>query len=644
MEIVYNENKLYKRLFATIIAVVFFVCVLLINAFRLTVLGASNIVYKGLGQWYRSLPVSAKRGSIIDRNGEVLSSSYTTYDVYVRPAGVKNVADMAFYLAKHLGCDESEVYEKIAKRNYSEIKIASNVEKQVVQNMLNNYHSGLYFAENTTRNYETGDMLSQILGFVSSDGHGQTGLENYYDKYLYGVNGTALTASDLKGKELDGYESNYIPAIDGLSITLTIDAGINRILDDEIKGAYLNNSALSASGIIMNPKTGEILAISTKPSLDLSNIDRSNVGELMRLAKATAITDAYEPGSTFKIITTAIALNEGLTSEHDFFYCPGFRIVNGVKISCHRHSGHGSQSLADGLCNSCNCVFMELIHRIGVNKFYEYLKAFGLETGYNLDFPGEGKAVTMPEFQVTASDLLRMGFGQSVAVTPLGLITAVSAAINGGNLMQPYFVKEIASSSGNIVYSRGATIIRRVLSHNVSLSLNRMLQEVVDRGGGKKAAVAGYDIAGKTGTAQKYENGVVSHGKYVASFLGYAPADDPEYILLVVIDEPKGAYYGGSIAAPVAHNVFERLFELKQIEANENLEADRLALAPTIKLPNFSGMTLTEAARLISSLGLQYLTQGEGKRVVSQISEPGTLVCLGDIVLLIFGDDSYEID
>ena len=644
MEIVYNENKLYKRLFAVVVAVVFFVCILLINILRLTVFSSANIVYKGLGQWYRSLPVSAKRGSFVDRNGEVLSSSYTTYDVYVRPAGVEDDYEMASYLAKFLGKDEGEIFEKIHGKKYSEIKIESSVSKSVVQKMLNNYKEGLYFAENTTRNYETGEMLSQILGFVSSDGHGQTGLEKYYDKYLFGVNGTFLSASDLKGKELENFDSNYIPAIDGLDITLTIDAGINRILDEEIKGAYLNNSALSASGIIMNPKTGEILAVSSKPSLDLCNIDRSNVAELMRLSKATAITDAYEPGSTFKVITTAIALNEGLTSEHDFFYCPGFRIVNGVKISCHRHSGHGSQSLADGLCNSCNCVFMELIRRIGTSKFYDYLKAFGLESGFGLDFPGEGKAVTMPEFQVTASDLLRMGFGQSVAVTPLGLVNAVSAAINGGNLMQPYFVKAISSASGNVLYAREATVIRKVLKSSVSSSLNKMLQEVVDRGGGKKAAVAGYDIAGKTGTAQKYDGGVVSHGKYVASFLGYAPADDPEFVLLVVIDEPKGAYYGGSIAAPVAKNIFEKLFELKQIEANDSLEADRLALAPTIKLPNFAGMTLSESAKLASSLGLQYLTQGEGKRVVAQISEAGTLVCAGDIILLIFGDENYGID
>lgn len=636
MEIKYTSNNLSKRLFAITLAIAFFVFMLIIKIFCLTIVDAEDITSRGLGQWMRGLPVTANRGSIVDRNGIVLASSYTTYDVYIRPADMQDADAMAIYISKYTGLDEQSVYEKIYKKNYSEIKVASNVSKSVVQEMLNNYTEGVFFTENTSRDYEYGSLLSQIIGFVSSDGNGQTGLESFYNKYLKGVNGKSLVESDLKGTTLSNSTSSYIEAIDGLNIRLTIDFAIQNLLEEEIMKAYLNNAANSATGIVMNPNTGEILGITTKPSLDLNNLPRDDIEKLLKLSRATAITDAYEPGSTFKIITTAIAMQEGLTSMHDYFYCPGFRIVNGVKINCHRRSGHGSQSLTQGLCNSCNCVFMELINRIGLKKFYSYLEKFHLSTGYNLDFPGEGKAVVMPELSVTAGDLLRMGFGQSVAITPLGLISSVSAIANGGKLMQPYLVKEIYNTSGQVVYSKQSTILCDVVSEAVSLSINTMLEKVVSNGGGKKAAVAGYDIAGKTGTAQKYDNGAIAQGKYVASFIGYAPADKPDYIVLVIVDEPKGAYYGGTVAAPIARNIFEKIFETKGVETNSNLEADRKALEASIELPNLKGMTLTQAVTTLNSLGLQYLVQGEGKTVTGQISPPGTLVCSGDIVLLIF--------
>jgi len=636
MEIKYTTKNLSKRLLAITIAIVFFVCLVLVKIFCLTIVDSETLKYRALSQWLRDLPLTASRGKIVDRNGVVLASSYTTYDVYVRPADMNDALEMSYYLAKYTGQSQEKLYEKIYKKNYSEIKVASSLQKSVVQEMLNNYKSGVFFSENTTREYDYGTLLSQIIGFVSSDNDGQTGLEKFYNKYLKGVNGETLVESDLKGTTLSDSTTYYIDAIDGLNIKLTIDFAIQNILEEEITKAYLNNSAASATGIVMDPKTGEILAMSIKPSVDLSNLPRDDIQTLLKLSRATAITDAYEPGSTFKILTTAIAMEEGLTSKNDYFYCSGYRIVNGVKINCHRRSGHGSQSLAQGLSNSCNCVFMELINRIGLSKFYDYLEKFHLTSGYKLDFPGEGKAVLMPEQAVTPGDLLRMGFGQSVAITPLGLINSVSAVANGGYLMQPHFVKEIYSNNGNVVYTKQDTILSKILSESVSASISSMLEEVVSKGGGKKAAVAGYDIAGKTGTAQKYENGAIAQGKYVASFIGYAPFDNPDYIVLVIVDEPKGAYYGGTVAAPIAGTIFERIFETKGVETNNNLEADKKALEANIELPNLTGMTLNEAVAILNSLGLQYLTQGEGKTVTGQISPPGTMVFSGDVVLLIF--------
>ena len=279
---------------------------------------------------------------------------------------------------------------------------------------------------------------------------------------------------------------------------------------------------------------------------------------------------------------------------------------------------------------------MELIRRIGLEKFYKYLEDFGIATGYNLDFPGEAKGVLMPKTIVTDGDLFRMGFGQSIALTPLALINSVNAAINGGKLMQPHFVTSIKTSGGQVVYQKEPTVIQDVLNSRVSLDLNSMLKEVVSTGGGKYAKVDGYDIGGKTGTAQKYENGAIAQGKYVASFIGFYPTDKPRYSVLVVIDEPKGAYYGGVVAAPVAKQIFEAIFDIRETPRDENLKEEESLENANIVLPDFVGMTLSQAVTKITELGLQYLTSGTGKYVKDQIAAPGAKVSANDIVLLIF--------
>ena len=517
----------------------------------------------------------------------------------------------------------------------SEVLVAKNISYETMQAILKDYKDGILFAQNSTRNYLYNSLASRVIGYLDADGNGQTGLEAYYNKYLKGIDGVSLVESNLKGQTLDNSSTYYIEAINGLNIELTIDLKIQQAVDEIVLNAYYETGAKNASCIVLDPQTGEILALSTAPYINLNDIPRDDVGALMELSRNVAVSDAYEPGSTFKVITTAIALNEGLTSEHDYFYCSGFRVVNGVKINCHRRSGHGSQSLGQGLSNSCNCVFMELINRIGLEKFYSYLEKFGLTTGYGLDFFGEGKAVTMPQSLVTQGDLLRMGFGQSIAITQLGLISSVACCINGGNLMQPYFAKQISTNSGQVLYTKQPTILNKVLKPEVSQTLNKLLLKVVDGGGGKRAMVAGHDIAGKTGTAQKYENGAIAQGKYVASFIGYAPADNPKYLVLVTIDEPQGAYYGGVVSAPVAKSVFEKIFEIREVEANKNLEAQQKALEANIVVPDVVGKTLTEATELINKSNLTYLVSGGGKRVTAQIAEAGSLAFSGDIVLLI---------
>lgn len=580
--------------------------------------------------------MTATRGNIVDRNGVNLASSYTTYDVYVRPVEVEDASQTAKVLADASNEDFEKILAKVEKKNMSEVKVLSAQEKSVVNQILENWTEGIFFTENTSRIYEYGDLLTQILGFVSSDGQGQSGIEKEYNKYLQGVNGVSLVESDLRGTTLSDSLCYYLPSIDGMNIQLTIDIQIQQEVERIIEQARVQNGAKSASAIVMNPKNGEILAISTKPSYDLNNVPRDDVENLLSLSRATTITDVYEPGSTFKIITTAIAMNEGLTSKHDYFYCSGYRIVNGVRINCHRRSGHGSQSLGQGLQNSCNCVFMELIRRIGIEKFYDYLEDFGIVSGYNLDFPGEGKGVLMPKAIATDSDFLRMGFGQSIALTPLQLISSVCAVINGGKLFQPHFVTKIAKTDGTVLYEKNPLVIREVLKNSVSTELNPLLRAVVDSGGGKYAKVDGYDIGGKTGTAQKYENGAIAEGKYVASFIGFYPTDEPKYVVLVIVDEPQGAFYGGVVASPVARSIFQSIFKIKEEKEDENLASKDKLEKSDIILPSLIGKTLTESVKILTDLGLQYLTMGEGKLVKDTIVAPGATVSVGDIVLLVF--------
>ena len=636
MEIKYTSISIKKRLLALTLLVIFFLCALIVRLIFLQVINAEEIKAKAYYQWLRDLPMTASRGNITDRNGVKLATSYTTYDIYIRPADIESVEEATRVIVLATGLDHEKVYEKVSKKGYSEVLVCKAQEKSVVEKILDNYTNGIFFTENTSRNYQYGNLLTQILGFVSVDGNGQSGLEAEYNKYLKGINGVSMVESDLKGTTLDDSLSYYLPSIDGLNLQLTIDIRIQKIVENVLTNAQISNASKTATAVVMNPQTGEILAISTKPSYDLNDVPRDDMETLLEMSRAIAITDAYEPGSTFKIITTAIAMSEGLTSQHDYFYCGGYRLVNGVKIKCHRRTGHGSQSLQQGLSNSCNCVFMELIRRIGLEKFYRYLESFGISTGYNLDFPGEGKGVLMPKSLVTDGDLFRMGFGQSVALTPLALINSVCACINGGKLMQPHFVTKITNNAGNVVYEKTPTILKQVIKSSVSNPLNQMLEKVVSNGGGRHAAVPGYNIGGKTGTAQKYENGKIAEGKYVASFIGYYPTDKPEYCVLVVIDEPKGAYYGGVVASPIAKSIFEGIFDVVEEPKNQNAyEEDKLSRA-SVEMPNLVGLTLTEAVAKITSLGLQYLTSGQGTYVKEQIASPGAMVCEGDIVLLIF--------
>lgn len=631
MAIKYSVYSMKKRLLALTMLVIFFAVIILSRLFFLQVTNSYDYIQKGLTEWLRDLPLTATRGSITDRNGVVLASSYTTYDVYVRPADVDDFEKVALVLSRELSLDFNELYEKIKSSKLSEIKIKKDIEKQDVQRILSDFQQGIFFTTNTERNYSYDNMLCQILGFVGYDNEGLSGLESYYNSYLEGIDGVTLVEADLKGNTLDSSLTYYEDAIDGLNLELTIDFRLQNEVEQILAKAMQNTGAKSATVVVTNPNNGEILACSTLPSYNLNDIPKDDLSLLNSMSRATAIVDTFEPGSTFKAIVTAIALEEGITSKHHYYYCGGFRVVNGVTIRCSRRSGHGSQSLEQGLMNSCNCVFMDIIAKIGVEKFYDYLDRFGFTSGIGIDFPGEALAVLMPMPSVTDADLARMGFGQTIAISAMQMMTGFSAVINGGKIVSPHFISKIYSNNENIIYTRGVTVKEQIFSENTSGLMREMLFSVVSKGGGKYAKVDGYDIiGGKTGTAQKYENGKIAQGKYIASFIGFAPYDNPEYLVYVIIDEPQGAYYGGVVAAPVAGEIFGKIFEMNNYELNDTEEKTKFVL------DTYIGLTLTNACSNVASSGLQYLIQGEGDYVTGQIPAPGAEVKEGDVVLLIF--------
>lgn len=631
MAIKYSSYSMIKRLSALIMLIIFFAVIIISRLFYIQVIGDEFYVQKGITQWLRDLPLTATRGKITDRNGVVLASSYTTYDVYVRPADVEDFEGVAGILSSALEMDYQEVFEKITTQKLSEIKIKSDIEKNVVEQILKGFKDGIFFTTNTERNYSYNEMLCQILGFVGTDNLGQSGLEAFYNEYLRGIDGVSLVESDLKGDKLDDAITYYENAISGLDLTLTIDFKIQNAVEQILKQAHLSTGAKAVSCVVTNPKSGEILACCSLPSYDLNNVPRNDYELLNSLSRAGAIVDTFEPGSTFKAIVAAIAIEEGLATKNSFYYCGGYRIINGVKIRCSRRSGHGSQSLEQGLMNSCNCVFMDLIAKIGTKKFYDYLDKLGYTSSTGIDFPGETSAVLMPMPSVTAPDLARMGFGQTISITANHMMVGVGSVINGGNVVVPHFIKNIKRETGQVVYTRETTIKNAIFSENTSKIMRELLFSVVSKGGGRYAKVENYDIiGGKTGTAQKYENGAIAQGKYIASFIGFAPYDDPEYLVYVYVDEPVGAYYGGVVAAPIAKSVFEKIFEFKSYNKTNESKGESFIL------PTLIGLSLTKASSELAASGLQYLVQGDGDYVTGQIPAAGTEVKEGDIVLLIF--------
>ena len=533
------------------------------------------LVYKALDQWTRELPIVAARGLITDRNGTVLVENDTAYTVFARSNAVKDKVGTAKKLSDALGVDEQKLYEKLTTVKASEITVAKRVEKEQISVLAELALDGVYYSKDSLRSYPRGDSLCQVLGFISSDNVGVTGIEKYYDKLLSGAKGELLYETDLVGIDLKGAVAAYLPAEDGYNLSLTIDYGVQAVVESTLQKVAKEYNPTGAECIVLDPSTFEILAMANYPSYDLNEIPRDDIQTLNKLSRNRIVSDVYEPGSTFKILTAAIDIEESLRgnakaySINYVFPSSRTRAVDGTTVKCwnnHANGKHSNQTLADALNNSCNPCFTDIALSIGKTTFYEYLSAFGLGKRSGIDFNGEAYGLLMPESAVRNCDLARIGFGQTIAVSGLQLALATASVVNGGYYYQPRLVKKVYANDGYIKESFEPILRNRTVSEETSKILSSMLEGVVTDGSGKKAYIEGYKVAGKTGTAQKYENGRIAAGKYVSSFVGFFPSDEPKYLALVIVDEPKGAYYGSVVAAPCAKEIFEGIIALKNIQ------------------------------------------------------------------------------
>lgn len=613
---------------------------LLARLFVLQVIEAEALQTRAQAQWTSESVISPRRGALLDRNGSLLASSATAYTASASPRQVEQPEAFARILAPVLDMSEQAILERISDRSKGGVTLKRQISRETAQQIktLQAAHranrsqalSGLYLEEESKRYYPMGQFAAQLLGLTTIDGVGQSGLEASLNKYLSGKAGLVLDEIDGKGRALAYSASEYVPAVDGAQAVLTIDYVIQSFAEQAAREAMEVNHASGVRVLVMNPQTGEILAMCTKPDYDPNSPPRNDVQTLTGLMRNRCVSDAYEPGSTFKILTSAAALDSGVTTPGEGFYCSGRVTVDGSTIHCWGRP-HGAESMAQALCNSCNPVFVELGLRLGTDRMYDYLEAFGLGRATGVDISGEAGGILISRERLKRVDLARVGFGQSVAVTPIQLLTAACSVVNGGRLMRPYVVSEIVSGSGETLLKNQPETVGQPIREETSRTMRALLEKVVEEGGGRNAYIEGYRIGGKTGTAQVYVDGVVSSSTHIGSFIGFAPIDEPQIAVMVIVDEAEVASDFGSVtAAPFARDILEKTLSYLGCPRGSG-EAEA---APTVFVPDLTGATVPEAISLLKENKLKYLLSGTGKNVICQIPAAGAQVQENSIVML----------
>ncbi|MBQ8201684.1 MAG: PASTA domain-containing protein [Clostridia bacterium] len=601
----------------------------------LTILDAEALTQRGIRQWTKEGVITARRGTILDRNGSTLVLSATSYIVTADPRLVEDEELFLTAIAPVLSLERETALARLSDKTKGSVILKRQVPRETVD-ALRQLKAGapeayglsaLAFDEDSRRYYPYGTLLSQVLGLTTVDSDGQSGLESRYEAVLAGLEGSYLRQVDARNRTLADSEGWYIPSRQGSTLRLTCDATIQEIAEKAMRECIEVNSAESVLCIVSDVRTGGILAMTMYPTYDPNDPPRDDVTALTEMMRITAISDVYEPGSTFKILTAAAALDSGVTSPSDSFYCSARTTVDGDTIRCWG-AAHGAETMADGLKNSCNPVFVELALRMGADTFYRYLTSFGLGKKTGVDLPGESAGIMISSRYVKNVDLARIGFGQSIAVTPLQLMMACNAAVNGGKLMKPYVVSEILTASGDVLQRFNPTVVATPVRADTSETLRGLLENVVENGGGKNAYIEGYRIGGKTGTAQVYKEGRIVSDVHIGSFYGFAPADDPLISVLVVVNEAHVPVdYGGTTAAPFARQILQEALGYLGVspENGENSEE--------VTVPSIKGLTISDARRTLAEAGLEMLDDGAATVVLDQLPPEGAKLVRGGHVM-----------
>jgi stage V sporulation protein D (sporulation-specific penicillin-binding protein) len=589
--------------------------------------------------WSRNIPFEPERGKILDRNGVELATNQSAPTVFVMPRQIDEPRDTSEKLAAALDISVEKVYKYVTKKSsLVRIKEARKISYDKAKEVKDLNLKGVYIGEDSKRYYPFGSYLSHVLGFAGVDNQGLMGLELYYDKELSGDEGSVKFYSDAKGKRMPDMADDYQPPVDGLDLTLTIDTKVQTIIERELDIAQETYNPDGLIAIAMDPDTGEILAMSSRPTFDPENF-RNVPQEIYN--RNLPIWSTYEPGSTFKIITLAAALEENKVNlKEDTFHDPGHIEVSGSTLHCWKRGGHGSQTFLEVVQNSCNPGFVELGERLGKETLFEYIEDFGFGKKTGIDLQGEGKGILFNLDRVGPVELATTAFGQGVSVTPIQQVTAVSAAINGGTLYQPYVAKELVDpKTGEVVMRNTPVAKRQVISEETSKEIRHALESVVAQGTGKGAFVEGYRVGGKTGTAQKVKDGKYLENNHIVSFLGFAPADDPEIVVYLAVDNPKGTVqFGGVVAAPIVGNIIEDSLVALGVEKRKNqIEKKTTWLdTPVVKTPDLIGLSRKELQKQLVNLKLD--VSGEGDKVVSQAPDPGMKIEEGSTVRVLMGE------
>lgn len=574
-----NVNQTFHRSKTAILF--FFLALMMIGLsgrlFYLMIYRSQYYTAKAEDLHLRERTIKAARGRILDRNGEVLADNRTVCTISVIHNQVKEPEKAIAVLSRELELSEETVRKKVEKRSSREV-IATNVEKALGDKIRSYQLSGVKVDEDYKRYYPYDSLASKVLGFTGGDNQGVIGLEVKYEEYLRGTNGTILTLADAAGVELKDGREERIEPVAGKDLCTSLDVNIQQYAQQLAYETMEKKNAKGVSILVMNPQNGEILALVNVPEFNLNDpftLDQNLVSESARLKAAeeaalgtdaqerrnrmwrnSCVSDTYEPGSTFKIITAAAGLEAGAVTLEDRFSCPGFRIVEDRKIRCHKVGGHGAENFLQGMMNSCNPVLIDVGQRLGTDAYYRYFEQFGLKGKTGIDIPGEASTIMHKKENMGPVELATVSFGQSFQITPVQLIATVSSIINGGRRVTPHFAVEARSADNTWVHRFTYPLGKEILSAQTSETMRYILEHVVSEGSGKKAAIEGYRIGGKTATSEKLPR---SRKKYISSFIGFAPADEPSVIALITIDEPEGIYYGGTIAAPVIADLFRNI-------------------------------------------------------------------------------------